>query len=144
MGGSVVLHRSAPGEGSCFRLELPLVPAEGAALASSLQMRSAEHRVEASGTAPRLAGRILLAEDGPDNQRLISFHLRRAGAVVDVAENGRIALERMEAAALEGRPYDLLLTDMQMPEVDGYTLARTLRARGATLPIVALTAHAMS
>jgi CheY-like chemotaxis protein len=90
-----------------------------------------------------LSGHVLLAEDGPDNQRLIAFLLRRAGAVVDLADNGRIALEMIEAASVEGRQYDLILTDMEMPELDGYTLAATLRNRGCTTPIVALTAHAM-
>jgi CheY-like chemotaxis protein len=101
----------------------------------------------ASSKRPRVAtllrGRVLLAEDGLDNQRLISFHLKRAGAEVQVADNGRVALSRLASAASAGMPFDLLLTDMQMPEMDGYTLARTLRAQGLALPIVALTAHAM-
>jgi CheY-like chemotaxis protein len=94
--------------------------------------------------------RILLAEDGRDNQRLISFHLKRAGAVVTIAENGRQAFDLLtmrnvnqETLALPS-PFDLLLTDMQMPEMDGYSLARSLRAMGSTLPIIALTAHAMA
>jgi CheY-like chemotaxis protein len=63
---------------------------------------------------------------------------------VDIAENGNVALEMLERAEAAGRPYDLLLTDMQMPKMDGYTLARILRERGSTLPIMALTAHALT
>ena len=95
-----------------------------------------------------LAGlRILLAEDGPDNQRLLLFHLRHAGAVVTLAENGKLALELLEREGASGlgvaAGFDLLLTDIQMPEMDGYALTRELRARGSTMAIVALTAHAM-
>jgi len=50
----------------------------------------------------------------------------------------------LDEAAANGRPYDLLLTDMQMPEMHGYALARSLRQRGSTLPIIALTAHPMA
>jgi CheY-like chemotaxis protein len=85
-----------------------------------------------------------LAEDGFDNQRLIAFHLRKAGAIVDIADNGVIALELIEKADCDQMPYKLLLTDMQMPEMDGYMLARTLRSRNSILPVVALTAHAMA
>ncbi len=99
-----------------------------------------------SGAASRrpLEGRrILLAEDGPDNQRLISHHLRSAGAVVDIADDGQAALELVRATAEEA-PYDLVVMDMQMPRIDGYEATRRLRAEGHDLPVVALTAHAMT
>lgn len=92
---------------------------------------------------PLEGARILLVEDGPDNQRLISTFLRKAGAEVDVADHGAHGLELVAAAEREGRPHDLVLTDMQMPVMDGYTLAMRLRSRAFARPIVAVTAHAM-
>ncbi len=85
--------------------------------------------------------RVLLAEDGPDNQRLITFVLKKAGAVVAVAENGQQVLDLVAAAE---EPFDVILMDMQMPIMDGYTATTQLRQKGYTRPIVALTAHAMS
>ena len=142
MGGAVSLARTAPGKGSTFRVDLPLELAVGSPMITRLD--AVEHRAKEATAATALHGRILLAEDGADNQRLISYHLKKAGASVEVAEDGLVALRRIEQAEAAGTPYDLLLTDMQMPEMDGYTLARTLRARGSTLAIVALTAHAMA
>ncbi len=144
MGGDVTLHRSDPGKGSCFRVELPMVAMPGSETAVTLDAVSTTRAPIAAKPAVTLRGRILLAEDGADNQRLIAFHLKKAGAEVAVADNGTIALEMIDQAEAKGTPFDLLLTDMQMPEMDGYTLASTLRARGSTLPIVALTAHAMA
>lgn len=94
--------------------------------------------------------KILFAEDGPDNQRLIAHILRKAGAEVQIAENGKLAIEMLTIDGMLDsplripNPFDLLLSDMQMPVMDGYATARWLRARGSTIPIVALTAHAMS
>ena len=83
-------------------------------------------------------------EDGPDNQRLISFILKKAGADVTVADNGEIAFILASAALSEGRPFDLILMYMQMPVLDGYAATRQLRNSNYTGPIIALTAHAMS
>jgi len=82
-------------------------------------------------------------EDGPDNQRLISFHLKKAGAEVEIAENGQVAVDRISEAHRIGRPFQLVLMDMQMPEMDGYAATAELRRRGDRVPIIAVTAHAM-
>jgi CheY-like chemotaxis protein len=143
MGGNVSLVRSEVGRGSCFRVDLPLEAAPGATHETRLDGVTDRQAIAVTSEV-RLRGRVLLAEDGLDNQRLIAFHLTRAGATVEIAENGVIALARIEAEGAAGTPYDLLLTDMQMPEMDGYSLARRLRADGSRLAIVALTAHAMA
>lgn len=88
--------------------------------------------------------RILLAEDGPDNQRLIVHILRKAGARVEVADDGRQALEAILDADGKGQRFDVVLMDMQMPVMDGYTAVSRLRQHGYTGSIIALTAHAMT
>jgi signal transduction histidine kinase/CheY-like chemotaxis protein len=85
---------------------------------------------------------ILLAEDNLTNQRVAAAILGRLGLAVDVVENGMAALQ-----ALRRRPYDLVLMDVQMPELDGYSAARAIRAgesgvERSRIPIVAMTAHA--
>jgi signal transduction histidine kinase/ActR/RegA family two-component response regulator len=148
MGGTINLDRSAPGSGSLFRLVLPLAAVPGT---QSTAMLGTPARLDPATAIPRstkLRGRVLLAEDGLDNQLLVASYMRKAGIELDIAPNGRVALEMLDAAAgrnsADHGRYDLLITDMQMPEVDGYTLARTIRQRGDTIPIIALTAHAMA
>jgi len=85
-----------------------------------------------------VSGSVLLAEDTPDNQRLISMYLRRAGASVDVVENGQQALQK----ALQ-HEYDLILMDMQMPIMGGVEAIEKLRVAGYKNPIVTLTANAL-
>jgi two-component system sensor histidine kinase/response regulator len=93
--------------------------------------------------ARREALRILLAEDNVVNQKVTQRILSNEGHSVEVAGNGREAL-----AALERGPFDVLLMDVQMPEMDGFEATAAIRARerftGARLPIVAMTAHAMA
>ena len=145
MGGDVSLPLSEVGKGSCFRVELPLVVEEGVRWVDAKRTVEAPTLSLASvGEASSLRGRVLLVEDGVDNQRLMSFHLRKAGAEVEVAENGSVGLLAIERAAAAGKPFDLVLTDMQMPVMDGYTMTSLLRARGTTTPVVAVTAHAMA
>jgi CheY-like chemotaxis protein len=90
-----------------------------------------------------LKGRVLLAEDGPDNRRLIEFFLKQAGAHVTTVENGLAACEEMQAALDQGDPFDVVLMDMQMPVKDGYDATRQSREAGYSAPIIALTAFAM-
>lgn len=87
--------------------------------------------------------RILVAEDGPDNQRLIRHILTRAGAQVAIVGNGQDAIGAIESRPDSDRPFDLLVLDMHMPVLDGYNTARRLRDRGECIPILALTAHAL-
>ncbi len=82
--------------------------------------------------------RILAVDDGDTNRKLIKLVLSRAGVEIDTAEDGQQAL----AMALNEK-FDLILMDMQMPIVDGYSATRRLREEGVTIPIIALTAHAM-
>ena len=88
--------------------------------------------------------RVLLAEDGIDNQRLIRAILAPRVDHVVLAENGQVALELAMNAEIDGRAFDVILMDMQMPVLDGYEATKRLRMNGYERPIIALTAHAMA
>ncbi len=83
--------------------------------------------------------RVLLADDSSDNQALVRLLLTKQGAIVDTAKNGIEAFKM----GMNGN-FDLVLMDIQMPEMDGYEATRALREAGFKKPIVALTAHAMA
>ncbi|QJW98019.1 PAS domain S-box protein [Frigoriglobus tundricola] len=139
MGGEITV-RSAPGAGSCFALALPVSADDMADLVDEREFSEASQSVLAADpAAPKLAGRVLLAEDTPTIQTVLRYFLERAGLTVEVVGNGRAAVERALAAE-----FDVILMDMQMPEMDGYAATSALRQSGYERAIVALTAHAMT
>ncbi len=115
----------------------------GAAAGEQVQIQSlVQSPIQSSNESQleaRIEGRVLLAEDGADNRKLIYRMLTRVGLHVEMVENGQQAIDMLD----ERDGYDLVLMDMQMPIVDGYTATKRLREMGVELPIVALTAHAM-
>ncbi len=148
LGGKIAVE-SALGKGSTFRLSIPAGSLDGVRLVEP-SFQASEHSSGAATTAANLLDcRVLLAEDGRDNQRLIAHVLRKAGATVTVAENGRVAVDLITVSSLNyGQedwdaqpPFDVILMDMQMPVWDGYEATRELRSSGCTIPIIALTAH---
>ena len=148
LGGDVDLVHSAPGSGTHFRITVATGSLDGVALVEKTPSTPAESSppAKAAGAAvPALAGRrILLAEDGPDNQRLIGHMLKKAGAEISIVANGKLAVEAALAGMKTDRPFDIVLMDMQMPEMDGYEATAYLRKHSYTGRIVALTAHAMA
>ncbi|MEM7040349.1 MAG: ATP-binding protein, partial [Bacteroidota bacterium] len=128
--------QSEPGEGSSFYFDLHFPKGKAADAATS---------PVAKGQIPETSAlkvHVLLAEDNAMNQRLASKVLENCGFTYEIVANGREALERIAAA-----PFDVVLMDIQMPEMDGYEATRRIRAhqdqRVRCTPIIALTAHAM-
>jgi signal transduction histidine kinase/ActR/RegA family two-component response regulator len=133
------------GVGSTFTLTIPATSAqfvtETTRAAEEVTESPAKVTIDGAGV---LAGRqVLVAEDGADNQKLIRFLLKKAGAEVFLVENGQLAVDYLLHATQAGDLPDVVLMDMQMPVLDGYSATRRLRDLGFDRPIVALTAHAM-
>lgn len=107
-----------------------------------LRFRSRED-FEKRAASRQLKGRVLVVDDLRDIRELISHMVQSSGATVTHASNGLQAVSAVDSAKEDGSPYDLVLMDIHMPEMDGTQAVSTLRSRGHTLPIVALTAASM-
>jgi two-component system, sensor histidine kinase len=131
LGGDVDLIETKPGEGTHFRIKVAFEAAKEVATASPAQ--------EKVPNGETLRGKnILVVEDIPENQLLINLYLSKSGARANFANNGLEGLRMVE-----DQKFDLILMDMQMPVMDGYTATSELRLRGFSAPIIALTGHAM-
>ncbi|HEX4922911.1 MAG TPA: response regulator [Bdellovibrionales bacterium] len=133
MGGDVELEWSEPGRGSTFRFWIKTKGAEMVARPSPASTRDSTARRPLDGS------RILVVEDAPDNRALVGKFLTLAGAQVEFAVNG---LEGVEKALKKS--FDVILMDIQMPELDGYEATAHLRWKKYAGPILALTAHALA
>jgi PAS domain S-box-containing protein len=139
--GGHITARSEVGRGSVFHVSLETGSLDEVRFrdAPASDALMAPKPVERRFTGALPPAHILLVEDAAVNRDLVGEVLTRAGATVAFAENGEEGLR-----AIERESFDLVLMDMQMPVMDGYTAVRRLRERGCTLPIVAITAYALS
>ncbi|WP_423141716.1 PAS domain S-box protein [Parablastomonas sp. CN1-191] len=138
MGGALSVE-SEIGMGTAFTVRLPCN-----AVSLLTQDPTPETKNELPTVGPTGA-RVLVADDVPINQALMVAMGKQLGLAFEIAENGANAVSMIEAAAEAGRPYDLVLMDIQMPVLDGLSATRELRERGITperLPVVAITANA--
>jgi signal transduction histidine kinase/CheY-like chemotaxis protein len=141
MDGHLTLD-SIPGRGTIFRVTIPLISAPS--MPSSATGTSSSSALGVMpGAAPRLSGRVLIAEDNIVNQRVVATMVKKRGLQVSVVDDGRAAVDAFAA----GR-FDLLLMDVQMPGMDGLEATAAIRTiergSGTRVPIVALTAHALA
>eukprot|EP00752_Nemacystus_decipiens_P013697 g12150.t1 len=128
---------SKPNHGSVITLKLPTGDPNTDSLA-------AKPLADQQPELPPLSGVNCLAiDDNPDNQRIIQYLLSQEGASVTIAGSGREGIE-LATDPYQSSGFDVILLDIQMPGMDGYTVARMLRQEGIEIPIIALTAHAMA
>ncbi|MBX2988697.1 MAG: response regulator [Bdellovibrionaceae bacterium] len=141
LGGDLILEKSQPGEGSTFVVHLRVDGVVESGLEESMrldqvvQKRANESQAPSHDDRPH---RVLIVDDAPDNRALISHYVKRMGFIPDTAENGSQGVEKALSQS-----YDVILMDIQMPEMDGFEAVSLLRSKNYRKPVIALTAHAM-
>lgn len=138
LGGDVSVS-SQPGKGSVFSLMIPAgADIEEQELLDKYESIKSSSDESKPPSQYKLTGRILVAEDKPSSQTLIATLLQNAGCEPVIVSDGLEAISKAEC-----EDFDLILMDMQMPRMDGYEATRALRKQGVTVPIIAVTAHAL-
>ncbi|WP_455200835.1 ATP-binding protein [Kaarinaea lacus] len=138
LGGDVSVS-SEKGKGTTFEFTIGVGDIDDMHMANGLEDMQVEAIEESVHIVPNtVSGHVLVVEDSPDNQDLIAKYLIKAGATVEVVDNGLMAVQKALTDS-----YDLILMDVQMPIMDGLTATRKLRSEGYKQPIVNITANAM-
>jgi PAS domain S-box-containing protein len=138
LGGDIVVA-SEPGKGSTFMTTVETGSLNGIRMLGEKELASLDRSASAEQTRWSFRpARVLVVDDGPENRELLKLVLGDTGLRVSEAENGKIGVELARREA-----FDVILMDMQMPVMDGFTATRTLRTEGMKMPILALTANAM-
>ncbi|MFK7960698.1 MAG: ATP-binding protein [Phycisphaerales bacterium] len=145
LGGGLSVESEA-GMGSTFILRIDSGLADGELPADVARPEAVDAN---AGDLATMTGRVAIVDDGIDNRRLFGHLLRKAGLNVDVYEDGRSAIDALVVDGVAIDPHgapapDMILLDLQMPEIDGHETVRRLRAAGWAGPVIALTAHALS
>lgn len=142
LGGDLILEKSVINEGSTFLVSLQAGNIDSIEFIDSISSENKSQTLlvanQSQASYDLKNKSILIVDDSPDNRLLISFMLKKIGAKVDTAFDGKNALSM---AAIKA--YDMILMDLQMPNMGGYEAVTTLRQSGFDKPIIALTAHAM-
>jgi len=142
LGGEITVE-SELGSGSTFALTIAVGDISGVECVNPKRTSQPAEEKTASNSPLRLDCNILLVDDRRDVRFLSSHILSKAGAAITEAADGLLAIEAVEKAESNGHEFDLILLDMQMPNLDGYATAKKLRQMGFAKPIIALTADAM-
>ena len=139
LGGDITV-KSKLGKGSTFRVCLATGDLTGVAFLQPEEVKKLQKGIDAEQSFhwqfPH--ARVLVVDDGEENRELVKLLLEEAGLSVEEAENGQLAVEKATAGE-----YDVILMDVQMPVMDGFTAAGILRKQGLKIPVIALTANAM-
>ena len=100
--------------------------------------------IASSNSSPEYVFRVLVAEDSTQYQKLLAESLEGEGLSVTVVADGRACVDAALGALGEGRPFDVILVDVRMPELDGYSAALHLRERGLTQPIISMSSKGLA